>query len=112
VAERLRHHQAAGHRVILLSASPDLYVPAVGRALGIAEVVSTRVAVAGGRCAGHIVGDNCKGENKLEALRRHLGGDVPPPGSFAYGDSRSDLPVLRWVASGYLVRRGRLVEVK
>ena len=41
---RLREHQKSGHRVVLLSASPDVYVPAIARELGISEVVCTRVA--------------------------------------------------------------------
>lgn len=108
---RLREHQKAGHRVILLSASPDLYVTAIGRMLGIDEVVATRVATKDERCEGRIVGDNCKGQHKVEAITRHLGTDVAPPGSSAYGDSRSDLPILRWAERGFLVQGDTLVEV-
>ena len=109
--ERLRRHQEAGDRVILLSASPDLYVNAIARMLGIAEVVATRVGRDGDLCTGRIVGDNCKGKHKVEMLRRHLGRDSAPAGSAAYGDSKSDLPILRWVERGYLVRGGALEEV-
>lgn len=103
----LRRHQQAGHRVILLSASPDLYVDAIARLLHIPEVVATRVRFAGPTCDGTIVGANCKGPEKVRALQAHLGQLSPPPGSFAYGDATSDLPVLRWVQHGFLVgRRG------
>src|SRR5262249_49750282 len=50
VVERLREHQRQGHRVVLLSASPDVYVAAIGRLLGVEDVVATRVQAAGGRC--------------------------------------------------------------
>ena len=40
VVRVLRAHQEVGHRVILLSASPDLYVRQVAGGLGIARVVS------------------------------------------------------------------------
>lgn len=112
VVARLRQHQQAGHRVILLSASPDLYVRAIGEHLGIAEVLATRVCTDGERCAGRIDGDNCKGEHKVARLRAYLGCDAAPAGSSSYGDSPSDLPVLRWVQHGYLVTRGELVEVE
>jgi phosphatidylglycerophosphatase C len=104
-AARLREHQQAGHRVILLSASPSVYVPAVAAFLGIEEVVCTQVRMEGGACRGQIVGPNCKGRDKLALLQRHL---RPAPGcrpAFAYGDSRADLPVLRWARQGLLVGR-------
>ncbi|MGH7201894.1 MAG: HAD-IB family hydrolase, partial [Planctomycetaceae bacterium] len=106
--ELLRRHQAAGHRVILLSASPDLYVPAIGRALGIEETICTRVRSAEGRCLGVLDGLNCKGEAKLAALKDHLACDEAPPESFAYGDSAHDLPVLMWARQGVLIRRRTL----
>src|SRR5439155_15717618 len=52
VLDKLRQHQEAGHRVVLLSASPDLYVPAITRSLGIGEVICTRVSVAADLCQG------------------------------------------------------------
>jgi HAD superfamily hydrolase (TIGR01490 family) len=102
---RLREHQEQGHRVVLLSASPDVYVRAVGKHLGIEEVVCTQVVVRDGRCTGEIQGENCKGEAKLGLLRRHLGVETAPAESFAYGDSKSDLPVLRWARHGFWVTR-------
>jgi phosphatidylglycerophosphatase C len=103
----LREHQRSGHRVILVSASPDLYVPVIAESLGIREVVCTQVATEGGRCLGSIDGENCKGEAKMRLLRRHLGGQGFPPGSFAYGDSPSDLPLLSAVDHGFLHLRKR-----
>lgn len=109
--ERLRHHQAAGHRVILLSASPDLYVTTISRFLGIAETVCTRVSISGEQCLGTLSGGNCKGAFKLRSLQGHLGIDESPPESYAYGDSRHDLPMLQWVEHGMLVRRDGLQAV-
>ncbi len=111
VVERLRGHQQAGDRVILLSASPDVYVGAIGRMLGIEEVLCTRVAGDEQCWDGTLVGDNCKGEGKVRRLSEHLAAAAPPAGSWAYGDSKSDLPLLHWVGNGLLVKRGRLVPV-
>jgi HAD superfamily hydrolase (TIGR01490 family) len=110
--ERLRYHLSAGHRVLLLSASPDVYVPAIARRMGIVEVVCTRVIWDGEACRGDIFGDNCKGEAKLRMLREYLGKEGPPVESYAYGDSKSDLPVLRWVIRGYLLCRGDFLPVR
>jgi phosphatidylglycerophosphatase C len=104
--ERLCYHLSARDRVLLLTASPDVYVPTLARRLGITEWICTRVGWDGEVCRGDILGDNCKGHAKLRLLRAHLGRDDPPPQSYAYGDSKSDLPVLRWVRQGYLLRRG------
>jgi phosphatidylglycerophosphatase C len=109
--ERLRHHQAAGHRIILESASPSVYVPAIARYLGISEVVCTRVRSSNGICTGEIIGPNCKGEAKVALLREYLGNDVAPLNAYSYGDSTSDLPLLRWVAHGFLLRKGSLIPV-
>lgn len=112
VLEQLTWHLSAGHRVILLSASPDLYVEAVGRWLGINEVICTRVRSTPECWDGVLDGPNCKGAEKLARLRGYLAADSWPSESFAYGDSTSDLPVLRWATHGFLVsRRGELRQV-
>ena len=109
--ERLERHRRSGDRLILLSASPDLYVPIVARFLGIEETICTDVRRQGDRCVGTIIGANCKGTAKVERLAEHLGVASAPPGSTAYGDQSSDLPVLTWVTDGYLLRRGEFQRV-
>lgn len=109
VLSRLRWHQSEGHRVVLLSASPDVYVKVVGRMLGIDEVVCTRVCGSTESWDGSLAGPNCKGEQKIVQLCTHLAAATWPGESYAYGDSKSDLPVLRWATHGFLVgRRGEL----
>jgi phosphatidylglycerophosphatase C len=111
VVARLREHQAAGHRVVLLSASPDVYVEPIARMLGIEEVVCTRVRSADEVWDGRLDGGNCKGEGKVAALRTYLSMDYWPSKSYGYGDSKSDLPILAWVTTGYLVsRRGEFAR--
>jgi phosphatidylglycerophosphatase C len=112
VVARLRGHLESGHRVILLSASPDLYVPAIGRSLGIDEVICTRVEKEDGVCRGQLDGANCKGDEKVAAVIRYLGQADSPAMSYAYGDSRHDLPILRWVRHGFLVKKGQLTRVE
>lgn len=86
----VRGHLAAGDRVVLLSASPDLYVPEIGRLLGIPEVHCTAVRWRGGRLDGRLAGPNRRDVEKLrvlESLRRaHPGLPV-----IAYGNSEPDL---------------------
>jgi phosphatidylglycerophosphatase C len=108
---RLHEHQRLGHRVVLLSASPALYVPVVGQFLGITEVVCTCVRVEGGVCGGEILGPNCKGDHKVAMLKEYLRMEAAPGESYAYGDSSSDLPILKWVRQGFLLSRGRFRQV-
>ncbi len=101
----LQGHLSQGHRVILLSASPEIFVPRVAKELGIEETVCTRVKQVDGVWQGELDGPNCKGEEKLNAIRRWLGVHEAPPETYSYGDSKSDLPVLSWVPKGAWVRR-------
>ena len=109
----LTNHLQAGHRVMLVSGSPDLYVTTFARILNIPEVVCTRVAQFEGKCTGNLASENCKGDAKLAMLKQHLNYEHPPDASYAYGDSRSDLQVLRWVSHGNFVKRwsGRIVSL-
>jgi phosphatidylglycerophosphatase C len=101
----LRKHQQAGHRVVLISASPDLYVPCIARSLNVTETICTRVAIANGVYLGSLASPNCKGEQKVVMLQSYLGRSKAPAGSCAYGDSRSDLALIHWVGRGYRVGR-------
>lgn len=107
----LRRHQELRRRTVLLSASPDLYVPAIAAALGIHETICTRVTRRNGCYDGAIDGENCKGLAKLRRLQEFLAVDAAPPDSYAYGDSRHDLPVLAWVEHGFLIRGRRTIAM-
>lgn len=104
----LRGHRQRGDRVILLSASPDIFVPHVAAELGIDEVLCTRIERRGDGWSGRMVDGNCKGARKLEVIRDYLGCDAAPPRSYAYGDSPGDRYVLQWVEHGAWIRRRRL----
>lgn len=97
----LRHH-AAGDRVLLMSASVDLYVPAIGARLGFDDTICTGVAWDGDRLLGTLTTANRRGAEKLrciEALRRRFAAERIA----AYGNSRSDLAHLAAVDQPLLV---------
>lgn len=97
----LRKHQAAGERVLLATASFDVYVEPLARRLGIEEVVCSRIAWdAAGRVAG-IDGGNCRDHEKLRRVQARLGNDGS--GVIAYSDSHADLPLLAWAERGVAV---------
>lgn len=99
--EALRAHQSNGDRVVLATASFDVYVEPLARRLGIEEVICSRVAWdAAGRLAG-IAGGNCRDHEKLRRVRALLGDDGA--GVVAYSDSHADLPLLAWAETGVAV---------
>lgn len=101
----LRAHQENGDRVILLSASPSIYVHEIARSLSIKESICTEIAENDGRWKGKIVGTNCKGSNKTTAIKAYLRNDNALQQSFAYGDSESDRHLLARVSTGFLIDR-------
>jgi HAD superfamily hydrolase (TIGR01490 family) len=99
VRERLEWHRAQGHRLVIVSASLDFYLNAVGRELGVDAVLATRLAVGpDGRLTGNYNGRNCRGQEKLVRVRQWMTQQVDAttgPGAiadvlWAYGNSDGD----------------------
>ena len=86
----LESHRRAGDLPVLLSASPDLYVPAIGRALGFAQSVCTEVAWQGDRLSGSLRTPNRRGAEKALCVAA-LRGEHPGLKVIAYGNAASDL---------------------
>jgi phosphatidylglycerophosphatase C len=96
-------HRARGDRLLLMSASTDLYVPLIGRALGFDEVICTRVRwLPDGRLDGRLDGANCRGDEKHRCLSQVLARAMPTR-IYAYGDSRSDLAHMALAQEAYLI---------
>lgn len=102
---RLEWHREQGHEVVIISASPDLYVAPLGRRLGADAVLATRLEIdAAGRLTGRFGGGgNCRGLQKVLRLREHLGEDSVT--LFAYGDSKGDRELLAMADTGVWVGR-------
>jgi len=99
----LRRHQREGARIILASASFDIYVERLAHRLGIDEVLATRVKWdANDRLAG-MHGENCRDDEKLRRVRGLLAGVEHGHGVTAYSDSHADLPLLSWAENGVAV---------
>ncbi|MBL7260230.1 HAD-IB family hydrolase [Paractinoplanes lichenicola] len=90
---RWQWHRNQGHRLVLASASPDLYLTHLGSRLGADAVLSTTMEVVNGRVTGRMIGPNCRGEHKASRLLHYLSGH-PTNKLWAYGNSRADEPML------------------
>jgi phosphatidylglycerophosphatase C len=95
--QQLVRHQKAGHRCVIVSASPGVYLHAVGISLGVDAVVCTEMEVLDNRYTGRMATPNCHGEEKVRRLQAWLATEFSgaAPQLHAYGDTRGDLPMLR-----------------
>ncbi len=96
-AGRLRWHLDSGHRVVLVSASYELYLARLGELLGVDAVLGTRLIERDGVLTGDIDGQNCRGPQKVDRLHRWLAeqaGGRERVEVWAYGDSAGDRELL------------------
>ncbi len=106
VLERVRAHRRAGHELVIVSASPEIYVAPIGRLLGFDAILGTRLQTGpDGLLTGRIEGLNCRGAEKAARLRAWAG--EGPVTVYAYGDSPGDRELLASADAGFLLRRGR-----
>ena len=104
------HRRAQAH-MVLLSASPDLYVPTIATALGFDECICSEVRWrADGTLDGTLVSVNRRGAEKTRCVLRLLA-EHQPLLAHAYGNSRADLDHLRLVSAGTYVN-GRPRDVR
>jgi phosphatidylglycerophosphatase C len=101
----ITRHRDAGDRLVLLSASVDLYVPDIGRRLGFDETIATGIAWRDGRLEGSLTTENRRGDEKrrcIEALRGRFAGVRIA----AYANAASDFPHLSIADEPVLVNGG------
>lgn len=98
--ERLEWHRRRGDEVVIVSASPELYLAPVGRELGARAVLATGLEVDGaGRITGRLAGPNVRGAEKVVRLDAWLGGDAAEV--WAYGNSDGDRQLLARADRGF-----------
>lgn len=91
--ERIGWHRARGHRLIMVSASLDLYLEPLAARLGFNDLLCTKLANDGIRFDGGMFGANCRGPEKVRQLENLLG-DLTDYELYAYGDSAGDREML------------------
>ena len=77
-------------------------------------MIGTRFATDGtGRFTDEIVGQNCRGEQKVKRIQDYLaetGTELDDESSSAYGDSPHDLPMLSLCGHIYIVNPNRMMR--
>jgi len=92
--------RAEGRRIILATASYELYVDAIARRLGIDDMIATRLEIdEKGRVLPKIIGENCYDEAKLDRIKAFLDEQGLKREQLhirAYSDHVSDAPMLEF----------------
>ena len=91
--QRLQWHQQQGHFCVLISASLDVYLQPWAKMTGFQESLTSRLADINGIVTGKLIGENCRGPEKVRRLQGLLG---PRDDYFLYasGDSDGDSELL------------------
>lgn len=100
--DQIAEHKCNGDVLVLMSASPDIYVPAIARHLGFSEVTCTGVRWNGDRLDGRLTTPNCRGAEKARRFAE-LRSRYANLATAAYGNADSDLDHLKLADRGVLV---------
>jgi phosphatidylglycerophosphatase C len=110
MSARVREHGQLGHQLVLVSASPTLYLKLWAAQAGFDAVLATELAFHGDVFWGRLAGPNCWGPEKVRRLQQWLGSDRPSV-LYAYGDSRGDREMLAFADHAWLRGKGELPPI-
>jgi phosphatidylglycerophosphatase C len=100
---QLARERAAGAHLVLLSASPNLYVTQIGRALGFDETICSELRWrANGELDGRLQSANRRGEEKARCVAGLLAAGSYSE-SIAFGNSAADLAHMALTSTGVWV---------
>ncbi len=110
--ERLRWHQRAGHRIVLVSASLGPYLRPLGRRLGVDDVLCAEPLQVGDEFADGLDGANCRAQEKVRRLDAWLADRRWEDATvWAYGNSSGDRELLERADHPLLVKRALVSAV-
>lgn len=101
--------RAEGYLLVMATAAPEIYAPAIGAALGFDAVIATRhVRQANGDWSAALAGPNCYGAEKARRVAEWLTekGWNKPAHMRAYSDHHSDAPLFDMSDEATLVADG------
>lgn len=87
-----RRWRSKGAETIIVTASPDLVVAPFARGLGADGLIGSALDFENDRATGDLLGDNCRGPEKVRRLQERYGDDIRL--AAAYGDTSGDKEML------------------
>ena len=107
---RIEEHRRRGHRLVLVSASPSLYLKHWAANNGFDTVLATELEFREGLVTGSLATPNCWGPQKVLRLQQWFAGSQPQT-MYAYGDSRGDREMLALANYGWLRGAGSMPSI-
>ncbi|BCZ49172.1 hydrolase [Clostridium gelidum] len=111
VMKRLIFHKEQGCCILLVSASPEVYLQYFKNNSSIDVIIGTKLKIVDGKYINKIHGENCKGIEKVNRIKHYLNEnnlEIDFDNSFGYSDSLSDKPMLSLVKNRYKVNKNDL----
>ncbi len=110
---QIQEHQQQGTAIVLVTGSLDFIVQPIADYLSVDAVLAPQLREEGGRFTGELTTAPLIGERKAEMMQifaeQH---EISLKESYAYSDSRSDLPMLECVGNPVAVNPGKRLRQK
>lgn len=106
IIDMMKKLKSEGYKIYLISASPEFYLNELYNIKEVDVIIGTRFSFNEGKFERKMVGENCKGEEKVRRLKEYLQEnniEVDYKNSYMFSDSLSDKPLLDLVGNGYLI---------
>lgn len=91
--QKIEWHKQAGHRVVVVTASPENWVQDWCNTMSI-DLIGTKLEVIDERITGRLSSPNCNGLEKVKRIKKYLNIDKYEP-IYAYGNSKGDADMLK-----------------
>ncbi|WP_298844142.1 HAD-IB family hydrolase [Clostridium sp.] len=104
--DTIKKMKKQGYKIYLISASAEFYLNEFYNIKEVDKVIGTRFIKENGLHRNQMLGENCKGEEKVKRLKEVLlkeNIDVDFENSCMFSDSLSDLPLFNLVGHPYLI---------
>lgn len=104
--EKIKDLKNNGYKIYLISASGEFYLKTLYNINEVDKIIGTIFSIEDGKYHNKIVGENCKGYEKVHRLKKYLKDsniNVDFENSYMFSDSLSDLPLFNLVGNPYLI---------
>ena len=103
--------QKEGYKIILVSASPDVYLPAITAYLGYDGFLATKTLRDNDKLQGEFDGKVCNFEEKTRRIEEHIG-DKQVDYTLSFGNSEGDFEMLNFCDESYFVKKAKITSFK
>ncbi len=104
VLDSIEQKRLDGYKVIIVTASPDIYVKNVCEYLKYDDFISTKTIKNGNFLTGAFDGEICNFEQKTKRIKEFMSNDELKH-SISYGNSSGDFEMLKFCDESYFVKK-------